>query len=241
MKKKGIFLILTSFFLHAASAQVCTVKQASLKGKYFGDCKNGWAHGYGTATGKDTYTGEFKKGLPDGRGKYVFENGDWYDGEWKAGFYDGQGTLSTKDKAHPDSIIIQEGFWKKGKYLGKQLPYYLAASSADISSVKFTRLDTTGNEITIITETVQGGAASLGYTTKSTLISIDNLEGIYTQKTNYGSSNKTENKYGLTGVQFPYKAILSFETKGPLMKHVDTMTFGLNEKGSWVIRVTISN
>lgn len=241
MKKLCLLLISFSVYSGICYAQVCTPTVAALKGKYYGDCKKGKADGRGTAQGIDSYTGDFKKGVPDGKGKYTWKNGDWYDGEWRKGLFEGYGTLSKADKEKKDSILVKKGYWKKGKYIGEKLPYYVQSTTTNISKVKITKLDTTGSQITILTETQQGGSAALGYTTNSKLISVDNLEGQYQQKTDYGSTNRTTNKYGLSGLKFPYKGILSFETQGTLMKHIDTITFGINEKGNWLIEVTISN
>lgn len=35
------------------------------------------ANGTGTATGTDSYTGQFKNGYPDGKGKYTWKNGEY--------------------------------------------------------------------------------------------------------------------------------------------------------------------
>ncbi|MBI2731548.1 MAG: hypothetical protein HYX40_12495 [Sphingobacteriales bacterium] len=238
-------LLLLFFFNLAITqflySQICVVTVPALKGKYFGDCKKGKAHGYGTAQGIDHYAGDFKKGFPDGKGKYTWKNGDWYDGSWKDGLYDGEGTLNKADTTKKNGTIVLKGFWKKGKYIGETLPYNIQSTSANIAKVKISKQDSIGSQITISVETVQDGAAALGYTTKSKLISVENLAGQYLQKSEYGSTNRTMNKFGLTGVKFPYKAILSFETQGTLIKHVDTMCFGINEKGNWLIEITITN
>lgn len=241
MREFSLLLVLNISFSLFISAQICTVSVPALKGKYFGDCRHGKANGHGTAQGTDTYTGDFKKGLPDGKGKYIWKNGDWYDGEWKNGLYEGDGTLSHADSSHHDSIVIIKGYWEKGKYIGDKRPYYVQSTTVNVGKVKITKQDTTGNEIIIKVETQQAGAAALGYTTNSRLISVDNLEGQYQQKTDYGSTERTTNKYGLKGVKFPYKATLSFETRGTLISHVDTISFGINIKGTWVIEVMINN
>ena len=63
--------IFCSLYVHA---QNCTVVTEALKGTYEGGCKNEKADGTGTAKGEDSYTGEFKNGYPEGKGKYSWKN-----------------------------------------------------------------------------------------------------------------------------------------------------------------------
>jgi hypothetical protein len=46
---------------------------------------------------RDTYSGEYKKGIWNGHGTYSYENGEKYVGEWKDGRYHGKGTYTLKD------------------------------------------------------------------------------------------------------------------------------------------------
>ena len=41
----------------------------------------------------ETYRGEFKMGLRDGKGIYTYKNGSYYDGEWKNDKRNGKGTF----------------------------------------------------------------------------------------------------------------------------------------------------
>lgn len=69
-------------------------------------------------TGVIKYKGNYKKGLPDGKGKYFsFDGSLIYDGEWKEGKYDGFGTL------YSDKAVIYKGEWSDGKYDGKGILY----------------------------------------------------------------------------------------------------------------------
>ena len=69
-------------------------------------------------TGVIKYKGNYKKGLPDGKGKYFSSDGSLiYDGEWKEGKYDGFGTL------YSDKAVIYKGEWSDGKYDGKGILY----------------------------------------------------------------------------------------------------------------------
>jgi len=66
---KQAFLYFLSLSITAAAlSQSCEVKVDSLKGQYTGGCRKGLANGNGTATGIDSYTGDFKNGYPEGEG-----------------------------------------------------------------------------------------------------------------------------------------------------------------------------
>jgi len=55
--------------------------------KYFGEIKNGLAHGEGTKISPDgdTYIGKFKDGEYHGQGRFMFNDGARYVGEFKNG------------------------------------------------------------------------------------------------------------------------------------------------------------
>jgi hypothetical protein len=82
---------------------------------YQGKCKKGLAHGTGTAIGKDSYTGKFKKGWPDGRGVYTWSGGEVYDGYFNQGLRDGQGTYRFVVNGK-DTLLT--GIWKEDVYIG---------------------------------------------------------------------------------------------------------------------------
>ncbi|MDX2444451.1 MAG: hypothetical protein QNK30_11695, partial [Bacteroidales bacterium] len=87
---------------------------------YQGECKKGLAHGQGEAFGRDHYTGEFKKGWPDGMGHYEWNNGDSYKGEWKKGERHGLGkftfTISAKE-------IVLDGKWVNDEFVERRKEY----------------------------------------------------------------------------------------------------------------------
>jgi len=86
-----ILLTCNNFKGFAQDPADCKVLLESISGKYEGDCKNGLAHGRGTAEGIDKYTGRFREGLPDGGGIYYFSNGDYFHGAFKSGKKSGKG------------------------------------------------------------------------------------------------------------------------------------------------------
>ena len=86
-------LVICSAQVLSAQNPDCKVLLDSIKGTYAGECSNGKASGSGKAVGAHTYEGEFKGGLPEGKGKYTWANGDYYYGSWKKGLKEGKGEL----------------------------------------------------------------------------------------------------------------------------------------------------
>lgn len=117
--KQLIALSIFSFLLinNMQAQDACKVATEALQGTYTGACKNGKAEGMGTASGTDTYTGQFKNGYPDGEGIYTWANKDAYTGNFKKGNMDGKGEIKYFTKSGLDSIV--KGYWKKNKYVGE--------------------------------------------------------------------------------------------------------------------------
>jgi hypothetical protein len=71
----------------------CEPLDKYLVGHYHGECdsETELAQGVGEAKGADRYEGQFLKGLPDGRGKYAWENGARLEGSFKDGKAHGKG------------------------------------------------------------------------------------------------------------------------------------------------------
>lgn len=115
LKLSVLVMLLGSSFIWAQSQ--CEVLKKDIVGEYEGGCKKGLAHGKGKASGENIYEGTFKKGLPNGKGYILYSDGGKYIGNWKNGVRNGEGkymiNIDGKDS-------IQEGIWKKGKYVGKK-------------------------------------------------------------------------------------------------------------------------
>lgn len=201
-------LILFSSFCFS---QTCEVLVTSLKGTYEGDCKKNKANGNGTATGEDSYTGEFKNGYPDGQGKYIWKNGDWYDGQWKKGKREGKGTMFYKEKDSKDSLLT--GYWRNDKYIGKyEKPYIVHYKTPDIASLEISRETSQNKEITFIIQSTRGGAMGISsQIPKITITNIDIINGQYMTRADDYNMPKT-NKTVLRGVEFPFRIRVTLET-----------------------------
>lgn len=92
----------------------CKVLKAEISGQYTGECKKDLAHGFGKAVGKDTYEGQFRRGLPHGKGIYTFASGAVFTGRWKKGLRNGRGTLLISVEGK-DSVIV--GVWKDDEFV----------------------------------------------------------------------------------------------------------------------------
>ncbi len=77
----------------------CFVEDKDIRGIYYGECKNGKAHGFGKSYGKDKYIGYFKQGKLHGKGTYRWISGNVYDGDWQNGKRNGKGSLKFNDGA----------------------------------------------------------------------------------------------------------------------------------------------
>ena len=129
-------VILTAPVLKAQTP--CKVLLPRIADSYTGECKQGLAEGEGEAFGIDQYKGNFRKGMPDGQGTYIWQSGEIYKGDWKKGLREGTGEYSFKSNGR-DSLIAGE--WKDDKFLGeKPLQPYIIEYRNSIGRVSFTRV-----------------------------------------------------------------------------------------------------
>jgi len=155
--KKLISLIVSFLFITYLFAQDCAVEMAALKGTYTGECKKGKANGKGKAVGTDMYEGDFKAGLPEGKGSYRWSNGNQYIGDFAGGLKEGKGTMLYKKENGKDSIV--EGYWKKDVYTGKEdAAQKLIFKSKSVTDVETEYKDDRFNRITFFITNTSGGA-----------------------------------------------------------------------------------
>ena len=236
---------------YSAFSQDCVVGKESLKGTYTGDCKDGKANGSGKAVGTDTYEGQFKSGLPEGRGTYTWANGDVYTGTFSKGLRSGVGTFTFIKDDGTDSSYI--GYWKKGEYRGKYdkpyLIYYTSEAVVDVSvqfrkdvfnQVTFWITNTSGGTPRGNTWANEGSNTDRGSSTTSggfgsnprlTVDAITIAPGGYQrmeQNTDHGKKTETI----LYSVWYPAKMKLNI---GPEMIELELL-----ESGSYVINISIN-
>jgi hypothetical protein len=80
---------------------------------YEGTVKEGWAEGKGTLIREGgRYSGDWKRSMQDGNGRFDAPDGSWYEGQWKEGQPHGSGQYQT-----PDGRLIT-GTWVDGVFEG---------------------------------------------------------------------------------------------------------------------------
>ena len=121
-----------AFYLVGVSQNSGPVLKKELVGKYEGEQKKGLAQGKGTATGKESYTGEFKAGLPDGIGIYTDSVGNVFKGTFKYGIKDGKGEFIPSPTSGEKAMT---GYWMDDKYVGKDKvePYEVTSKVGSVS------------------------------------------------------------------------------------------------------------
>jgi len=219
MKKTFVLclILIVSCCCKLAIAQVVgKVLVSNISKFYEGDCKKGLAHGNGDAKGVDTYSGQFKKGYPQGTGTYVWQNGDYYIGNWHKGLRNGEGEFHTKIN---NRDTVYAGIWKCDKYLGERtiLPTVTYKSSVDRYSFK--RL---GKGSLISIQFKQNGTTN----TSITGLIIDGDSGVEVKK---------GNSFCFEGFVIPFKCSIRYTTSNKLQKVlIDAkFEFEITQMGNW--------
>lgn len=212
-----------------ANAQTgnCEVAMEQIKGSYSGDCVNGKAHGHGKSTGNDVYEGDFKKGYPDGRGKYVWQNRNFYEGEFRKGHLEGQGEMHYVAVSGQDSVI--KGFWKNDKYIGQyEKAFVVKTFTGRISKVDCRIMSKKGNSITLTTHQVSGsGTVGVGGVSISNIVVAD---GTYYAKYDQNLNNGVSTR--LQDVLFPFRAVF-------YLSNGDQTEVIFNEKADYDVTIEI--
>lgn len=223
-------LILCAAF--PAFAQDCAVDDPELKGTYTGGCKKGKANGEGTAVGVNTYEGQFKSGLPHGRGTYTWENGDVYTGSFEKGLKHGAGRIVYKSSDGIDDVL--EGFWKENEYVGKYAyPYKVISRSKKVTQATITPSNVGAkNQIDIAVSSTTANAASLsGSIAKAQVSNLLIQQGGY-ERTYPNNTYPRKSVLSLFNVWFPFVVRIDVGT--------EYVEVEINEEGSYVIQININ-
>lgn len=225
MKKQfSLFVAFMVAFSISAHAQgKCEVLKEALSGTYTGGCKNGLAHGKGTAIGIDEYTGQFSKGLPHGKGVYKWSTGEEYSGQWRNGKRHGIGTYAFFSNGE-DTIC--EGQWVNDQYIGPVLPKPRVTQNINVERYTFKKTDTGFNRVLIFLN--QGGMPN---TTVTNLMMVSSS----------GYEIRMGNSNGFESVVFPVLINISYKTLNKLKTatYQVTFEFKISEPGDW--KVELSN
>lgn len=229
-KAVSLALLLLTF---CAYSQNCEVDRESLKGTYTGDCKKNKAHGKGKALGTDSYEGDFKNGIPDGNGKYTWNNKNVFEGKYVKGLREGKGIMTFKRAGAQDSVV--EGYWKKDAYIGKnQNPWAIHSKTGSVREVKIEFSQDQVQRIKfVITNTTGGAQTSSGFTMpRFTVDNVQVLKGHFERQTSLESHLKSS-ETTFTEVIFPFRAKFQIARE-----EVEIEFF---ESGSYTVNISINN
>lgn len=206
MKNTFIALIIITVLCGQLFAQECKVLLPAIAGVYEGECDKSKANGKGKSKGTDSYEGQFKNGLPEGIGKYTWQNGNWYEGAFKAGKRQGEGTMHYIGSSKGDSSLT--GFWAKDLYVGiYEVPFKVQGKGYNVQTISV-KPDTKQSPLQIVIDlsSVMGGSDDThGTIPKPVLGSIQVLKGSFMTRSDVTNMTK-RNMYYLTDVIFPFSA-----------------------------------
>ena len=234
LQKGLLLLIFTSGANEIFAQESCKVLLQALAGQYEGDCKKGHAWGNGKALGEDSYTGQFKNGLPDGKGIYQWKNGNTFEGEFFKGKKQGSGEMTYKKQGKKDSVVA--GFWQKDIYAGLyEKPFFIYSRSSQIAKITLTKNSKDNvNNILIEVQNTTAGTSSLssGIQPKPEITDILLRRGNFLQISEGLAGPKSTIKQ-LNKVDFPFRAVFKFGSQEADVE--------ISEPGNWKIFVNINN
>lgn len=206
MKTIVTALIINTLIVTQLFSQDCKVLLPSIAGVYEGECDKSKANGKGKSKGMDSYEGQFKNGLPEGIGKYSWQNGNWFEGNFKAGKRQGEGVMHYPIAGKADSTL--SGFWAKDIYVGiYEVPFKIQGKGYNVQTLTV-KPDTKQNPLQIVIDlsSVMSGSEDMhGTIPKPVISSIQVLKGSF--MTRFEVTNMTKrNMYYLTDVIFPFSA-----------------------------------
>jgi len=231
-----LIVIVLSFCDKNVQGQDCQVLLPAIAGKYTGGCKQGKADGSGKAEGTDQYQGQFKAGLPDGKGTYKWKNGNVFIGLWVQGVREGLGSMAYKREGKSDSVV--NGVWKKdiyaGTYVKPEKPFTIHYKSNYFSRIDIRKnANSKDNSIELTISNVTGGITNFSGVTypAATISNINIAKGSYGMVMD-GASTKRGSTKKLMDVVFPFRATLSVDGQ-----EVD---LEIAEPGTWIVILAVN-
>lgn len=201
----------------------CKVLAPKIGDFYTGECKKELAHGIGEAFGVDQYRGDFRKGLPQGIGTYIWHTGDMYEGEWEKGLRHGYG-IFTMNYMGRDSIIA--GVWKKDRYIGEDpMSDYAILYRQGVGRVTCMKMGRTPTYIRL--KFTRSGEASSGVITDLLLTGSS------------GSESITDTMIGFEHIDFPFEGRVTFSAPNAFYSATLScdIRFVINKPGAWTVTI----
>jgi hypothetical protein len=237
MKPISILAIVTllCFSMVNLHAQECQVALKAISGTYTGDCKKGKADGMGESIGTDKYKGEFKAGLPEGKGTYTFANGDVFDGLFNKGRRDGRGIMNYKRAGKADSVV--KGVWSNDNYAGNfEHPYMVYQKSNNIIRVDVRKnAKSMESTITFNISSVSAGAAKMDGastgTSSAALTDIALRTGSFSQAMD-GPAGPRGTSKKLSNVVYPIRAVYRIGGQD--------LDLEISEPGEWTVTISMN-
>jgi len=210
---KRTTLIFFTLFHHSSlfsqdTTQTCKVLLESIVGTYSGDCKKGYAHGKGESKGIFRYVGNFRNGMPDGKG-VLYSGDNYFDGNFQDGIKEGKGEMHYLKANNPDSII--KGYWSGNIFRGKTYKTYETDAVPKFDRVEISPTSQSGNRITIEISTTSdnpGGQLFSGHLELTELMSVK-LNSLLKLIDSYQSSNKSTWTFEITEFPITLRGVLS--------------------------------
>lgn len=214
-----VVLALAVSGVHAQEA--CKVLLPQISGSYQGDCKKGLAHGQGKAKGTDQYEGQFRSGLPDGKGTYHWSTGEKYIGQWKNGKRNGIGEYTFLDNGKDTT---NTGQWVDDKYTGPVIPKPSVTQKDGVDRYSFQKNGELRKRVLI--NFYQNGM-------RNTVLNNLLLSSSSGYETTLGIST------GYDEVTFPVTIKISYTTLNKLnsMPVSVRFEFEISEPGDWVVDI----
>ena len=180
----------------AQEKKSCRVKSEYLSGYYDGECRSGLAEGNGEARGKHRYAGIFKRGLPNGEGKYYYSDSAFHIGKFQDGLREGKGEAHFILRSGIDSVV--KGFWSGDKYVGKRYVTYKFNGDAQFDRAEVSASPESGTTIRFEITTNSGAPGSqsrkLAYVKGGYILKIKELVSTNKNFTTKISENSTFKK-----------------------------------------------